>query len=52
MTASERPAGRKQAKQARDLWRRTQRQLATELQQRAQRHAVPVNDAELLPKIN
>ena len=52
MTARERPAGRKQAKQARDRWRREQRQLATELQQRAQRHAVPINDAEPLPKIN
>jgi hypothetical protein len=52
MTAKERPAGRKQAKQARDLWQREQRQLATDLQQRAQRHAVPINDAEPLPKIN
>lgn len=52
MTTRERPAGRKQAKQARDRWRREQRQLATELQQRAQRHAVPINDAEPLPKIN
>ena len=52
MTASQRPAGRKQAKQARDRWRRTQRQLATELQHRAQHYAVPINDAEPLPKIN
>ena len=37
---------------ARDLWRRTRRQLATEQHQRAQRHAVPINDAEPLPKIN
>ena len=52
MTARERPAGRKQAKQARDRWRREQRQLATELHRRVQRHAVPINDAEPLPKIN